>query len=125
MIYRAIVRDNRDPRKSGRLKVSIPQLTGSTPTDWIWPLVTSGFMVLPKAGEQVWVGFEAGDTENPVWLGKTAETKAYTAETQPVGDVSRLLQRVRQLETEVDNLKKEMTSAKARLTSLESKAHQH
>lgn len=118
MIYRAIVRDNRDPRKSGRLKVSIPQLTGSTPTDWIWPLVAAGYLVLPKAGEQVWVGFEAGDTENPVWLGKTAETKTYSAGTQPVGDVSKLLQRVRQLEQEV-------TSLKSRVTSLESKAHQH
>ena len=118
MIYRAIVRDNRDPRKSGRLKVAIPQLTGSTPTDWIWPLVTAGYLVLPKAGEQVWVGFEAGDQENPVWLGKTAETQSYSAGSQPVGNVSLLLQRVRQLEQEV-------TSLKSRVASLEAKAHSH
>lgn len=118
MIYRAIVRDNRDPRKSGRLKVSIPQLTGSTATDWIWPLVTSGFLVLPKSGEQVWVGFEAGDEENPVWLGKTVETTSYSVEQNPVGDVSRLLERVKQLEVELDQ-------AKARISSLEAKAHQH
>lgn len=116
MIYRAIVRDNRDPSKAGRLKVAIPQLTGSTPTDWIWPLVTSGYLVLPKAGEQVWVGFEAGDQENPVWLGKTAETKAYSVGSQSVGNVSMLLQRVRQLEQEV-------TSLKARVTALESHSH--
>ena len=116
MIYRAIVRDNRDPNKAGRLKVSVPALTGSTPTDWIWPLVTSGYIVLPKAGEQVWIGFEAGDQENPVWLGKTTETGTYSVGNTPVGDVSLLLQRVRQLEQEV-------TSLKARVTALESHSH--
>lgn len=118
MIYRALVRDSRDPSNKGRIKVSIPQISGKQVTDWIWPIVNSGFLVVPKAGDQIWVAFEAGDKENPVWLGKTSETGTYKTSTGSVGDVSKLLDRVKALETEVNSLK-------SRVSALEGQAHTH
>lgn len=125
MIYRALVRDSRDPSKRGRIKVTIPQISGKQVTDWIWPVINSGFLVVPKAGDQVWVSFEAGDKENPVWLGKTATTGTHKTDTGPVGDVSKLLDRITKLETDVAALKSEVNSLKSRVSTLESKAHTH
>lgn len=118
MIYRALVRDSRDPSKKGRVKVAIPQLSGRQVTDWVWPVINSGFLVVPKAGEQVWVAFEGGDPENPVWLGKTAVTGTYRTSDGPVGDVSLLLDRVKELEDALDALT-------SRVSALESTAHSH
>jgi hypothetical protein len=104
VIYRAVVRDNRDPQKKGRIRVTIPQVMGKKPTDWIWPVVSSGFLVLPKAGDQVWVAFEGGDEDVPVWVGKTATTTSYKSGNVNVGDVSALLERVKELEDRVSAL---------------------
>lgn len=105
MIYRALVRDARDPAKKGRLKVSIPQVFGSEVTDWIWPVVSSGFVVVPNSGDQVWVAFEAGDRERPAWLGKTASTGSYKTDSGSVGRLDTLLDRIQKLEDEVAELK--------------------
>lgn len=67
---RAICTDNRDPDNLGRIKVMIPRRTGASTTDWIWPVVTTGFFVLPDPGDQVWVDYEDGDLSFPVWLGR-------------------------------------------------------
>lgn len=125
MIYRALVRDSRDPSKRGRIKVSIPQVSGNQVTDWIWPVINSGYLVVPKAGEQVWVSFEAGDKENPVWLGKAAVTGSHKTDSGSVGDVSKLLDRVKTLETDVKNLKTEVNNLKSRVSALEAQAHSH
>lgn len=105
MIYRALVRDSRDPAKKGRIKVSIPQVLGDEVTDWIWPVINSGFLVIPKSGEQVWVAFEGGDRERPTWLGKTAVTGAYKTDGGPVGRLDVLLDRIQKLEDDVAALK--------------------
>lgn len=100
MIYRAVVVDNRDPRKSGRIKVNIPHLGGSGATDWIWPVIASGFWVIPDPGDQVWVAFEAGDEEMPVWLGGIKAVGSYVDpySGDELGIVGQLLHRVRELE---------------------------
>lgn len=77
MIYRAIVRDSRDPSGKGRIKVSIPSQTGAGASDWIWPVLGAGYIVVPKAGDQVWVAYENGDNEVPVWLGATKTSANY------------------------------------------------
>lgn len=69
MIYRAIVADVRDPSDRGRIKVMIPALTGQSISEWIWPIVPNGYLVLPTPGDQVWVLFENGDRDVPVWIG--------------------------------------------------------
>lgn len=68
--YRGIVFDNRDPSNLGRLRLTIPQLLGSTPTQWAWPKETSYLKPeKPPIGQGVWVAFEGGDPLFPVWIG--------------------------------------------------------
>jgi hypothetical protein len=106
---RAIVVDARDPSKRGRIKVQIPTKTGKKATDWIWPVVASGFSVLPKPGEQVWVLYEGGDENYPVWLGKTQTTTSYkNSAGRDLKNVSLLLERLRTLEEKVKALEDEV-----------------
>jgi hypothetical protein len=68
--YRGVVKDNKDPQKHRRLKVSIPQITGNETTDWAWPMDPSGVSTdLPVIGQGVWVTFLGGDLGYPVWNG--------------------------------------------------------
>lgn len=107
-LYRAFVTDSRDPSNLGRIKVSIPAVTGATATEWIYPVVAAGYVVTPRAGEQVWVLFEAGDVENPVWIGKSRVTDTGVNKTT-VG-YSTLIQRVEQLEAEVVSIKSRLSA---------------
>lgn len=117
MLYRAIVRDNRDPASKGRLKVTIPTLSGDAVSDWIWPVVSSGYVVKPKAGQQVWVTFENGDRETPVWVGKTDVTATGSADT--TRGYATLLERVETLETQVVALQGQVSSLTSRVYALE------
>ena len=77
MIYRAVVADVRDPADRGRIKVMIPALSGTAKGEWVWPVVSAGYVVTPDVGDQVWVVFENGDKETPVWLGATQDAPGY------------------------------------------------
>jgi hypothetical protein len=68
----------------------IPAVTGQAISEWIWPVVSSGYWVLPDPGSQVWVLFENGDYDAPVWIGKTQQTPEYA-----------LLERIQELEDRV------------------------
>lgn len=67
-IYRALVFDSQDPEKKQRLKVRIPEVNPGTEV-WAIPCVDAGSKVLPSVGATVWVMFEQGDPNYPVWLG--------------------------------------------------------
>jgi len=73
-IHRALVVDANDPLERGRLLLRIPSLTGDA-TYWALPCFAPGAGSvpgaggLPGAGKVVWVLFEGGDLELPVWLG--------------------------------------------------------
>lgn len=77
--WRALVDDNEDPGKLGRVFVIIPEVTGQSvhPTA-AWPCATPlgggaadgkkwGSLFLPEKGDAVWVEFIDGDPEHPVW----------------------------------------------------------
>ena len=69
-IYRGVVQDNKDPQSQRRLRVSIPQTTGSEITDWAWPVDPSSISpAVPVIGQGVWVSFIGGDPEYPIWMG--------------------------------------------------------
>jgi len=69
-IYRGIVKNNRDPKNQKRLKVIIPQITGTQVTDWIEVVEPSNVSVdIPAVGQGVWVAYIGGNTGYPVWLG--------------------------------------------------------
>jgi hypothetical protein len=75
-IYRAIVKNNSDPKKQNRLKVSIPQLIGTQVTDWIDSVEPAGVRTdLPVIGQGVWVSFIGGNINYPVWLGAFGKNK--------------------------------------------------
>ncbi len=73
--YRAIVTDNTDPEKRGRLKVKVPALAGDLEMGWAMPCVPygggndTGFYMIPEVGDGVWVEFEAGQISHPLWTG--------------------------------------------------------
>jgi len=70
----AKVMDNNDPEGLGRVKVKYNWASGSTTSDWmrmIQPHSGSGkgFYFIPEIDEEVLVGFEGGNAQNPYVLG--------------------------------------------------------
>lgn len=65
-IYRGIVTDINDPENANRIKVQIPQLLGSAVTGWSYPIISTS---PGNPGTGVWVMFEGGDPNFPLWLG--------------------------------------------------------
>jgi uncharacterized protein involved in type VI secretion and phage assembly len=75
--YKGTVINNIDPMLSGRLMVTIPDVTSLTPSSWAVPCVPlagptgppMGVYLVPPIGAGVWVEFEAGDPMRPIWTG--------------------------------------------------------
>ncbi len=74
--YRGLVVDNADPELLGRLKVRVPSILGNdVVTGWALPCLPyggdadQGMLFIPEVGAGVWVEFEEGDLEFPVWVG--------------------------------------------------------
>lgn len=69
--YRAVVLDTLDPALQNRLQVLVPDIWGDTPI-WAAPLVHDA--ALPNVGDTVWVSFEHGDSDYPIWQADSAST---------------------------------------------------
>lgn len=70
--YRAICRDNTDPERTGRIRVECPQIYGTGRDNWSsWcaPCMPYGSFQIPDEGSYVWVEFEEGDADYPIWTG--------------------------------------------------------
>ena len=72
--YRGTVINNIDPMQMGRLMVLVPDVSGLLPTSWAMPCfpvtgIQMGVWVLPLIGAGVWVEFEQGDPDFPIWSG--------------------------------------------------------
>ena len=72
--YRGRVIDNLDPLELGRLMVSAPGPLGLIATAWAMPCVPYagsgvGFFMMPPIDAWVWVEFEGGDLDYPIWSG--------------------------------------------------------
>jgi uncharacterized protein involved in type VI secretion and phage assembly len=72
--YRGSVINNVDPMQMGRLQIQVPVIAGLTPSAWAMPCfpVTGkqmGIWMLPQIGTGVWVEFEQGDPNYPIWAG--------------------------------------------------------
>lgn len=69
-LYRGVVSDVADPANQRRIRVVVPQITGTEPTGWIWPVEPYGVQIsTPIVGQGVWVSYIGGDPEHPVYHG--------------------------------------------------------
>lgn len=85
-LYRGICVDPRDVEQRGRIKVIVPQVTGDSAVLVAWPChrVRDDFRDvpqdppkkglklspnLPPTSSGVWVMYEGGDPNKPVWIG--------------------------------------------------------
>lgn len=71
--YRAYVVDVDDPLKMGRIRVDCPKVTGGI-TKWCMPCVSASYdnggdFHFPKVGEVVFIEFEDGDLNYPIYTG--------------------------------------------------------
>jgi hypothetical protein len=72
--YRGLVLVNVDPQNMGRIKAIVPEVLGVIPTNFCLPCtpyagINAGLFTVPLPGTGVWIEFEAGDVNRPVWTG--------------------------------------------------------
>lgn len=104
--YRGTVLNNVDPMNTGRIQAQVPDVLGSTPSSWAMPCLPlggpqTGMFTVPPVGAGVWVEFEQGNPDNPIWTGcwwgSAAEVPALALATPPA--VSRIV-----LQTQLQNV---------------------
>jgi hypothetical protein len=86
--FKAIVADVNDPEKRGRIRVVCPDVTGESKSAWCNPCIPfayegGGDFYLPKKGDTVFVEFEDGNPNKPMY-GSGWHSEGNT----PVGDYS-------------------------------------
>jgi uncharacterized protein involved in type VI secretion and phage assembly len=72
--YRGKVVNNADPLMMGRIQVSVPSVLGEGRMSWAMPCAPYGgsgvgFFTVPPIDANVWVEFEEGNTDYPIWSG--------------------------------------------------------
>lgn len=75
--YRGTVAVNVDPELRGRLLCLVPDVLGPVPSSWCEACVPlggppgppMGTYMVPPIGAGVWVEFENGDLDHPIWTG--------------------------------------------------------
>lgn len=72
--YRGVVTRVDDPKKQGRIKAKVPSLLGGYDCNWALPCVPFagelyGYQIGPNPGDGVWIEFEGGNPEKPVYTG--------------------------------------------------------
>lgn len=68
-LYRGLVVNNLDPAGLGRLQLKIPQVYQDVVTGWARPCADYNSTIVPPNGTPIWVMFEAGSPEHPIWMG--------------------------------------------------------
>ena len=81
--YRATVLPMPDPDRRGRLFVQVSDVNGPNVTNWArpclpWGGLSMGCYIVPAAGSKVWVEFEQGHPDKPIWVGCWWGTAAET-----------------------------------------------
>ena len=67
--YRGEVVNVNDPEHSGRIKVTCPKVLGEQISNWALPNLPPYYSCVPKVGTMVWVEFEEGRKDAPIWTG--------------------------------------------------------
>lgn len=71
--YRGTVVNNVDPMQQGRIQAMVPAVSDIL-SNWALPCVPitgrqQGVFVVPQVGANVWIEYEAGDPQYPIWSG--------------------------------------------------------
>lgn len=81
--YRGVVINDNDPMQMGRIQVQVPEAPGLVASTWAMPCVPCNLpkkagSALPNVGAAVWIEFEQGNPDHPIWsgcwFGNTAQT---------------------------------------------------
>jgi Type VI secretion system/phage-baseplate injector OB domain len=72
--YRATCVNNVDPMMIGRIQVIVPDVSSVVPSSWAMPCfpvsgTQNGVFTVPAIGAGVWVEFEQGNPDYPIWVG--------------------------------------------------------
>jgi hypothetical protein len=72
--YRGSVVNNVDPLQLGRLQIRCPAVLGDSVLAWAMPCSPyagdgEGLFLIPPRGANLWIEFEAGDPDKPIWAG--------------------------------------------------------
>lgn len=72
--YRGTVMNNVDPMQMGRIQAIVPDVLGPIPTSFAMPCLPitgkqMGTFMLPQIGSGVWIEFEQGNPDYPIWTG--------------------------------------------------------
>lgn len=72
--YRGMVLNNIDPMQLGRVLVQVPDVLGIGLSSWAMPCVPvaglqMGSFSIPPINAGVWIEFEQGDPDYPIWSG--------------------------------------------------------
>ncbi len=72
--YRGTVLNNIDPMLMGRIQAIVPDVTGLIPSSWCMPCfqvagIQNGVFTVPIIGSAVWIEYEHGDPDYPIWTG--------------------------------------------------------
>lgn len=72
--YRGTVVNNVDPMQIGRIQAIVPDVSGAIPTSWAMPClpgvgINTGVFTVPPISSGVWIEFEHGDPDHPIWVG--------------------------------------------------------
>jgi uncharacterized protein involved in type VI secretion and phage assembly len=72
--YRGVVSDNSDPNNLGRIRAKVADVYGEEESGWAMPSVpyagsSVGLFLIPPTNASVWIEFEHGDADYPIWSG--------------------------------------------------------
>jgi uncharacterized protein involved in type VI secretion and phage assembly len=72
--YRGTVLNNLDPLQEGRIQALVPDVSALLPSSWAIPClpaagIQNGLFTVPPIGAGVWIEFEQGDADHPIWVG--------------------------------------------------------
>lgn len=72
--YRGVVSDNSDPNNLGRIRARVADVYGEEESGWAMPSVpyagrSVGLFLIPPTDASVWMEFEHGDPDYPIWTG--------------------------------------------------------
>lgn len=78
--FSALVVDNTDPKKKGRVKIKVESLHSEVPVSalpWASPTINTNLIDIPLKDKNIWVQFQQGNIYEPVYYGYVLKTNTF------------------------------------------------